>query len=319
MSSRTALRRERVAQAMLDGAAGHLVLVAERLEERLAADGFLQALETGLQPEVPMESLSEEAAQVVATMQGIQQQMSLEELPSWISLQQFMMLVLAFYTTNYMVLDDIHQQEAAQDWVPRDTRDQAVEEAYKDMLAVRRYVTGVLDERAADSLLGMRGPTATQPVELRRQMHSAIRRLRAPETHVPRPRIEGLDPDWGPAIRQLEQGLAKLDEALKGLAAESAAETQARKARDEALRAHRVAVTSSRSILRGLYILAGESDLVDEIRSPFARRSVGGTLAGDDDFSDEEPFDESFDDDEEEERETGPEAAGPSEDEEGEP
>ncbi len=293
MSSRTALRRERVAQAVLDGALGHLSLVAESLEQRLAADGVLQAMENGLEPEVPLESLSEEAAQAVATMQRIQQEMAPDEIPSWVSLQRMVMMVVSFYTSQYMALDDIHQQEAAQDWVPRDARDQAVEEAYKDMLAVRRYVAGVLDERAADSLLGLDGRTASQPVELRRQMRSAIRRLRNPDSHVPPPRIEGLEPDWEPAIRQLERGMASLDEALENIASESAAAVQARLRRDAALAAHRDAVTSARFILRGLYTLAGQRDLTEEIRSPFARRSANGDPEEDDDF----PFDEPFEDD----------------------
>lgn len=298
MSSRTALRRERVAQAVLDGGVGHLSIVAESLAQRLAADGVLQAMETGLQPEVPLESLSDEAAEAVAKMQSLQAQMAPAELPSWISLQQMMMMVLTFYTTQYMVLDDIHQQEAAQDWVPRDARDRAVEAAYKDMVAVRRYVAGVLDERAADSLLGLTGSTATQPVELRRQMQSAIRRLRAPESHVPKPRIEGLEPDWGLAIQQLERGLGTLDGALQELASESAAALQARKRRDAALAAHRDAVTSVRSMLRGLYILAGERDLVDEIRSPFSRRSAGLEPGEEDE---DIPFDEPFEEDDEDE------------------
>lgn len=309
MSSRTALRRERVAQAVLDGALGHLSLVAESLDQRLAADGVLQALDTGLEPEVPLESLSEEAAQAVATMQKIQEQMAPEELPSWTSLQRMVLMVVAFYTSQYMVLDDVHQQEAAQDWVPRDARDKAVEEAYQDMLAVRRYVAGVLDDRAADSLLGLRGSTATQPLELRRQMRSAIRRLRDSESHVPEPRIQGLEPDWEPAIQQLERGMANLEEALKDMASESAAAVQARKRRDAALAAHRDAVTSARFMLRGLYTLAGQRDLTEEIRSPFARRSADGEPEEDDDFPFDEPFEE--DDDVEDEGEPPPDDAPP--------
>lgn len=323
MSSRTAHRRERIAQAVLDGGIGHLGLVATGLEERLASDGVLQAMEVGMQPEVPLAALSEEAAQAVVKMQSLQTQLEPETLPSWVSLQQLMMWVVTFYTAQYMVLDDVHQQEAAQDWVPRDARDRAVEEAYGDMVAVRRYVAGVLDERAADSLLGLNGSTATQPVELRRQMQSAIRRLRSPGSHVPAPRIEGLEPHWEPAIQQLERGMERLNEALQEVASESAAAVQARKRRDAALAAHRDAVTAARSVLRGLYVLAGERDLVEEIRSPFSRRSTAGNPEEEGD----DPFDEPFEDDEDEGPEIeedepgtddGPLRGGPISDEDGE-
>lgn len=295
MSSRTALRRERIAQSVLDGALGNLPVVTETLGRRLQEDGVVRAMEAGMQPPVPIEALSAEAAEAVAAMQSIQQDMAPVPSLNWADLQRFFAWLVTYYTSNYMILDDVHQQESSEEWVPRDVRDQAVSSAYQDMVAVRRYVSGVLDPRAADSLLGLQGSTATQPVELRRQMQSAIRRLRNPESHVPPSRIEGLEPDWEPAIRQLERGLVQLDEAVQGLAAESAAARHAQARRDAALAAHRDVVTACGFMLRGMYVLAGKRDLLPTLRSPFSR--TNSELVDEDDglFSDDEPSDEEAD------------------------
>lgn len=290
MPSRTALRRDRIAQAVLDGAMGNLSVVAEALTKRLADDGVFQALEAGLQP-LSDQPLSPETAEAVAALQKIQEEMAPVDVPDAAAVQQFLTWLLAFYTSAYLMLDDLHRQEAAETWVPRERRDEAVAAAYRDLVAVRRYVTGVLDERAADSLLDLRGDTPTQPEELRRHMEAAIRRLKNPDSHVPKPRIEGLEPDWAPAIRQLERGLANLETALRGLAAESSAATHARNRRDAALAAHRDMVTGSRSMLRGMYILSGQRNLVDTLRSPFSRRSATIDLEEEDeDFPGDEPF-----------------------------
>lgn len=291
MASRTALRRDRIARAVLRGARNHVTSVSTELQERLEVFNV---------PEIQGASgeLTPETAQAVATLARMESELQTGEMPDWSELQSFFGWMLAAATRRYLVLDDRLQQTAAENWVPRDRRDQAVEDAFRDMIAVRRYVSGVLDERAANSLLGLDDRTATQPDELRTQMESAIRRLKSPESHVPKPRIEGLEADWESAVRQLERGLENLDTALEELADETLAVTEARREREEALAMHRDAVTSCRSVLRGLYVLAGRRDLTGSLRSPFGRRLSEPNPEADD-FNEDDFADEGEDVDEE--------------------
>lgn len=291
MPSKTALRRDRIARAVIRGARNNVELVNETLAERLAVDGAFQELQAG-ENLIVSENLSEGTARAVATLEKTQKAMEPFDFPDWAELQQALTWLTAFYTRLYLVVDDVHQQEAAEDWVPRDRRDEAVRSAYDDLVAVRRYVSGVLDERAASSLLGLTDRTPSQPDELRSQMESVLRRLQEPSSHVPTPRIEGLEADWEPAIRQLERGLKNLDEALENLADETKAARHARDRKEAALAAHRDAVTGCRSILRGVYILSGRRDLVDTIRSPFSSRGpIIDLEEEDEDVSVDEPFD----------------------------
>ncbi len=287
MPSRTAFRRDRIARAVIRGARNNVELVHRSLQSRLEEDGVFEALQPGEEP-IIQQALSEDAAAAIATLERAQKSLEPFEFPEWTQVQKAVAWVTAFYTRLYLILDDVHQQEAAQDWVPRDRRDEAVASAYEDLVAVRRYVAGMLDERAASSLLGLTDRTPRQPDELRMQMEAALRRLKDPASHVPEPRIEGLEPDWEPAIRQLERGLENLDAALENLADEAEAIRQARALREQALEAHRDMVSGGRSMLRGLYVMAGRRDLAASIRSPFPRRLSDADLEGGDDF----PFDE---------------------------
>lgn len=294
MPSRTAFRRDRIARAVIRGARNNVELVHQSLQSRLEEDGVFEALQPGDEP-ILEQALSEDAVEAIATLERAQKSLEPFEFPDWDQVQKAVAWVTAFYTRLYLILDDVHQQEAAEDWVPRDRRDEAVASAYEDLVAVRRYVAGMLDERAANSLLGLTDRTPRQPDELRMQMEMALRRLKDPTSHVPKPRIEGLEPDWEPAIRQLERGLETLDAALENLADEAEAIRQAQALREEALTAHRDMVSGGRAMLRGMYVMAGRRDLAASIRSPFRRRLSDADLDEDDDFPFGEPPDEEGD------------------------
>ncbi len=281
MPSRMVDREHRNAASVVAAGLQHQLTLTEKLTERLTVDGALAALESGesAPPLVPPPSAegiatdeTDPQGPIVSALTQ-QEEGALEVKPpvhivDLQQLQQLAMWNISFYTKKLLEVDNRLRKEVQQVWVARAARDEAARTAYEQLVAVRQYVTGVLDERAVQSMLDIEGATPSTPFELRNTLQRALNRLQAPDTFVPEPRIDGLEPEWERVVTQLQAVYEPLDQAVQKMEQEEKAARASSRERAEMRRIHRDALIGWRSMLQGMAIAAGDRELASDFRLP---------------------------------------------------
>lgn len=294
MPSRMVDREHRNAASVVAAGLQHQSTLTEKLTERLTVDGALAALENGesAPPLVPPPS-AEGIATDETDPQGpivsalTQEEGALEVKPpvhvvDLQQLQQLAMWNISFYTKKLLEVDNRLRKEVQQVWVARAARDEAARTAYEQLVAVRQYVSGVLDERAVQSMLDIEGATPTTPFELRNTLQRALDRLQAPDTFVPEPRIDGLEPDWERVVTQLQAVYEPLDQAVQKIEEQEKAARASTREREEMRRLHRDALIGWRGMLQSMAIAAGDRELASDFRLPQFSRPTSGDGTEDD-------------------------------------
>lgn len=197
-------------------------------------------------------------------------------------LQQLAMWNISFYTKKLLEVDNRLRKEVQQVWVAWAARDEAARTAYEQLVAVRQYVTGVLDERAVQSMLDIEGATPSTPFELRNTLRRALDRLQAPDTFVPEPRIDGLEPEWERVVTQLQAVYEPLDQAVQKIEEQEKVARISSREQAEMRRIHRDALIGWRGMLQNMAIGARDRELASNFRLPQFTRPASGDGTEDD-------------------------------------
>lgn len=276
MPSKQVIDLHRIAASVTAGALHNRERITEAVTARLQEDGVVEALSTQLPPEPPAETLAaltETAGEAVAQSHAAQLEAAPEAVPDVDGLQRFAAWAIPYYAEKMMRLDDLHQKERQQDWVVRAKRDEAADAAYREYVTVRQMMAAALAPETVSSILGLEGETPRNPFELRDKLRFAIERMSSPETFFPNVRIAGLVQDWSELVERLSSALEPLDAALRELEMEAKAADTALLDKQEAIQRYRSAFGACATILRGLYVLAGEPELARRLSPTVIRRT----------------------------------------------
>lgn len=285
MPSKTAIELHRQASEVMADARRHRERMTEELQEHLDRDDVWTVLsgpEPSDGPEPPagespivaqLSELRPGIRGVVSGLQELARELGPIEAPDFESLQRFVAAGMAHYTARMLAVDDLHQQERQQDWIVRERRDRAAQEAYQTLVEVRSLIGLALHPAAASSILGIEGRTPNVPFVLRDVLGAAIERMEKPETFFPDVKIAGLEQNWSILIERLREVYVPLDGALREIEDEKRDADGRLVDRDAALERYREAYSGLKDILTGLYVLGGQRELARRLRAAVSRRN----------------------------------------------
>lgn len=286
MPTKQVIDLHRIATSVTAGALHNRERITEALIAQLEEDGALEALSNDRLPEPPealVARLTETAGEAVVEARAARLEAAPEAVPDIDGIQRFAAWAISFYAEKMMQLDDLHQQERQQDWVPRAKRDEATEAAYQEYVKVRRMMTAALAPETVASILGLEGETPRNPFVLADKLRFAVQRMSSPETYFPDIQIAGLAQNWPELVQRLSSALTPLDAALQELELETKAAHTALLDKRRAIRRYRAAYRGWTGILRGLYTVAGEAELARRLSPTIARRTSDEDLLPEDD------------------------------------
>lgn len=285
MPSKTAIDLHRQASHVMANARRHRERLGSSLEGLLDRDGLpaaLPASPTSEPPEPPaadtpqvaaLEELRPGIRETVTELESFVRDLGPIRMPDFENLQRFVAAGMAHYTARMLSVDDLHQQERQQDWLVRERRDQAAEEAYRVLVEVRNLIGVALHPAAASSILGIEGQTPRVPFVLRDVLRAAIERMENPETHFPDVKIAGLEQNWSILIHRLREVFEPLHEALLEIENERLDADGCLLDKQATLDRYRDAYSGLKDVLTGLYVFGGQRELARRLRSAVSERS----------------------------------------------
>jgi hypothetical protein len=231
MPSKGVMDRHRVAKAIVATARTHAPQVGDRLQEILA-------------PFVP---------------EG-------ETLPDLTGLQLALADYLEAQIDAIVEADEIHLEELDDDDEPRRRRDEAADELYGTVVAIREMLVGAFGSERADAIHGIDGRTSQDPLRLFRQASRMLKRLNEQAASPPLPRLDGAEVDLARLAVQLQPALDETAQAIQEVDREIREAESTNRDKDLALSALDTAVSSVGRVLTGFDDLAGFPEFSDKIR-----------------------------------------------------
>lgn len=165
--------------------------------------------------------------------------------------------------------DQAHWEEAGDDALIRDARNEPAEQVRSSLIDLRGVLTVFFGEQVLP-LFGIGGATPSDPVVLHRSGLAALERLRnfiPPKARMPSMRF---DPsEW---IALLAEPVAALGRALDAVASDERLNQMARNEKNRAIETYDATFRLVTNFLVGLFIAAGEDKLAEKVR-PSVRRA----------------------------------------------
>ena len=196
--------------------------------------------------------------------------------PDFDHLQRFCVQAIAHARQQLLGVQAFYRRELHDDGENRRLRDEALAAAYERAVAVRKVMEGALGVDKALEVLGFDGPTPQEPALLIQRMEEAVGRLSDPGlvAQLDGLKVAGMSQDWGALADWLEEARARLEERLEIAASESSERAAAIVAREAARTRFNDFVVGFSRILDGIYVVAGQRELVSRLR-PTLRTGSG--------------------------------------------
>jgi hypothetical protein len=191
-----------------------------------------------------------------------------EKLPDFALLAALFGRRLEVLTTTMVAADAAHETELADDAAPREARDAGVAALYEHLVDLRTTVTGVYGAKAAEDLR-LTGKTPRDPLLLSRFAEAVEGACKTAK--LPKPKVKGATLHLADLAAEVAALRAPLDQARSDVAREAREATVTLNQKTSAVAAYDDAFEAIATVLEGLLLAAGQSDLAAKVK-PSARK-----------------------------------------------
>jgi|GEM_PF-855525 len=198
-----------------------------------------------------------------------------ETVPDYIALLLQLGRHLEEKMQELVAADEAHLIELDDDQDPRLRREEAAADLHEKVVEIREALGGFFGTSEAGSLLGVEGPTSSDPRTLHRQAMRLLERLREPAPELPSLRLNGLQLDRAALAEELQPAVDELDRALVDIARERREAESTQEQKNEKMAEVDTALRGVGRCLQGYYELSGFSMFAERIRLTRRRRGRG--------------------------------------------
>jgi len=202
-----------------------------------------------------------------------------DSVPDLIPLQHMLEQVLEQLRRDLVASDETHLLELQEHRAARARRDTASAALAERLVQLRKAMTGVFGDLAADGYKGIGGAMIRNPEILARKARRVLERLQSGTPEMPPPRVPGFTVDPQPWAGLLEGPLRELEEALKEVADDRRDSEGTLVAKHEALEAYDRAFQKVAQLQESLFRFADLKGLAERVRPSSRRPGETRTLA----------------------------------------